>query len=131
VTQQLPVLLFDGDCAFCTSTATWIRRHIRRLDETVPYQFAELGELGVTELQCEQAVQWIGADGTVLSAHLAVAQVLVNAGSGWAFVGRAMRLPGVRWVSAIAYRWISRNRHRLPGGTPACSLDARRDHATH
>jgi predicted DCC family thiol-disulfide oxidoreductase YuxK len=107
-----------------------MQRHIRRLDAFVPYQFADLVELGVTEAQCEQAVQWIGVDRTVLSAHLAVAQLLINAGSGWSLIGRAMRVPGIRWISGVGYRWISRNRHRLPGGTPACSLAAHRDHAT-
>jgi predicted DCC family thiol-disulfide oxidoreductase YuxK len=129
VTQSLPVLLFDGDCAFCTSTVNWMKRHIRRLDETVPYQFADLDDLGVTAEQCEQAVQWVGADRTVLSAHLAAAQILVDAGKGWAVIGRVMRAPGARSISGIAYRWVSRNRYRLPGGTPACSLAAHQDNA--
>lgn len=122
----LPVLLFDGDCAFCTSCANWARRHIRHLDNTVPYQFADLSTLGVTAEQCEQAVQWVGADHTVLSAHLAVAQTLIDAGKGWAVIGGAMRLPGLRQLSGAVYRWVARNRSRLPGGTPACSIDGRR-----
>lgn len=121
-----PVLLFDGDCAFCTTCINWMQRHIRRLDATVPYQHADLGSLGVSADECERAVQWVGADGTVVSAHLAIAQVLVGAGKGWAVIGRAVRLPGMRQLSGVVYRWISRNRHRLPGGTPACSLDAHR-----
>ncbi len=121
------MLLFDGDCAFCTACVTWMRRRIRRLDATTPYQFADLATLGVTAAECEDAVQWVGVDGTVLSAHLAVAQVLIDAGTGWAVLGRAIRLPGVRRISGGVYRWVSRNRHRLPGGTPACALDGRRD----
>jgi len=117
-----PVLLFDGDCSFCTSCVEWMRRHIRRLDQTVPYQFADLPALGVTAEQCEQAVQWVGTDHTVRSAHLAVAQVLIDAGKGWALLGRAMLLPGLRQFSGLVYRWIARNRSRLPGGTPACSI---------
>ncbi|HZX53950.1 MAG TPA: DUF393 domain-containing protein [Ilumatobacteraceae bacterium] len=117
-----PVLLFDGDCSFCTSCVEWMRRHIRRLDQTVPYQFADLPALGVTAEQCAMAVQWIGSDGKVRSAHLAVAQVLIDAGTGWAVIGRAMLLPGLRQVSGVVYRWIARNRSRLPGGTPACSI---------
>jgi predicted DCC family thiol-disulfide oxidoreductase YuxK len=117
-----PVLLFDGDCSFCTSCVEWMRRHIRRLDTTVPYQFADLPALGVTSEQCEQAVQWIGADHTVLSAHVAVAQVLIDAGTGWAVIGRGMLLPGLRQLSGVVYRWIARNRFRLPGGTPACAI---------
>lgn len=121
-----PVLLFDGDCAFCTTCATWMQRHIRRLDSAVPYQFAELDALGVTAADCERALQWVGTDGTVLSAHLAVAQVLVGAGRGWAVIGHAIRLPGIRWISGLVYRWVARNRHRLPGGMPACAVDPHR-----
>jgi predicted DCC family thiol-disulfide oxidoreductase YuxK len=127
VSIALPVLLFDGDCSFCTSCANWARRHIRHLDNTVPYQFADLPPLGVTAEQCEQALQWVGADHTVLSAHLAVAQTLIDAGKGWAVIGRTMRLPGLRQLSGAVYRWVARNRSRLPGGTPACSIENRRD----
>ena len=43
---------------------------------------------------------------------------------------KAVQLPvlgpaGIRAVNTLAgivYRWVARNRHRLPGGTPACSL---------
>jgi predicted DCC family thiol-disulfide oxidoreductase YuxK len=126
VSPELPVLLFDGDCAFCTSCVKWMQRHMRRLDTTVPYQRADLDSLGVTEAQCEAALQWVGADRTVYSANLAVAQVLIDAGKGWAVIGRATRLPGIRQLTAVTYRWIARNRHRLPGGTPACSLEAHR-----
>ena len=121
-----PVLLFDGDCGFCTTCVIWARRHIHRLDATLPYQHADLASLGISADECERAVQWVGADGTVLSAHLAIAQTLADAGKGWAVVGRAIRLPGLRQISGVVYRWISRNRHRLPGGTPACDLDAQR-----
>jgi len=126
VSVALPVLLFDGDCSFCTSCANWARRHIRHLDTMVPYQFADLPALGVTPEQCEQAVQWVGIDHRVLSAHLAVAQTLIDAGKGWAVIGRAMRLPGLRQLCGAVYRWVARNRSRLPGGTPACSIESRR-----
>jgi predicted DCC family thiol-disulfide oxidoreductase YuxK len=125
MSQVLPVLLFDGDCAFCTSCVGWMRRHIVTLDATEPYQFADLAALGVTAEQCEQAVQYISADGTAIGAHLAIAKVLVDAGKGWRVLGRLIAAPGLRAVSAVVYRWVSRNRHRLPGGTPACAMPTR------
>jgi predicted DCC family thiol-disulfide oxidoreductase YuxK len=126
VNAKPPVLLFDGDCGFCTTCATWMQRHIRRLDTTLPYQRADLDALGVTVAECEQAVQWIAADGTVFSAEMAVAHVLIDAGKGWAVIGRAICVPGIRQISGVVYRSVARNRHRLPGGTPACSIDAHR-----
>ena len=32
--------------------------------------------------------------------------------------------PPFAWVASAAYKWIAKNRHRLPGGTPACSMPA-------
>ena len=58
------------------------------------------------------------------SAQDAVARVLL-AGRPWLRpVGAAMLAPGVNAVAGMAYRWVALNRHRLPGGTPACSLPA-------
>lgn len=124
---QRPVLLFDGDCAFCTTCANWGKRHIRGLGPIEPSQLADLDALGVTAAECDAALQWVGADGTVASGHFAVAQALIDAGKGWRVIGRAIRLPGIRQVTGVVYRWVARNRHRLPGGTPACSIEGRRD----
>ena len=116
-----PLLVFDGDCAFCT---TWARRGQRwlGLDHVEPWQFLDLDTLPVTEAECRQAVQWVSADGSVASAHDAVIAALRNAGGGWALLGRVVGLPGVRMCAAIVYRLVARYRYRMPGGTTACRL---------
>ena len=119
--RQRPVLLYDGDCAFCTTCVRLLER-IGPDAEIVAWQFADLPELGVTEEQAADAVQWVEPDGTVRSGHEAAAAVLRTAGRIWRAVGRAILLPGVSWVAARAYRWIADNRYRLPGGTPACAV---------
>jgi predicted DCC family thiol-disulfide oxidoreductase YuxK len=121
-TPDRPVLVFDGDCAFCTSSVNVLRRWVRRLPRIVAWQHADLGSLGLTRKECQEAVQWVGQDGRVLSGEHALAQVLVDAGRGWWLAGRLMQLPGIRWLAGVVYRWTARNRHRLPGGTPACSI---------
>ncbi len=128
VTPVMPVLLYDGDCAFCSSCVRLLRRWVRRLPEVAPYQFSDLGGLGITSAECSEAVQWVGRDGARASGHLAVAAVLLGAGRGWAIIGHLLRAPVLSSIAGWAYRWIARNRHRLPGGTPACSLgpDGRR-----
>jgi predicted DCC family thiol-disulfide oxidoreductase YuxK len=118
-----PVLVYDGDCAFCTSSVRLLERVVRRRPRIVAWQHVDLDELGLTRAACEEAVQWIGADGTRCSADRAIAQVFKNAGGLWWLVGAFMSLPGVRWVAGVVYRWTARNRHRLPGGTPACGLN--------
>jgi predicted DCC family thiol-disulfide oxidoreductase YuxK len=118
-----PVLVFDGDCAFCTSCARLLGR-IGPKAEIVAWQVADLDQLGITAAQAAEAVQWIEADGTVRSGHEALAAALGTAGWVWRLAGRAILLPGVSPMVAAAYRLIARNRHRLPGGTPACATGA-------
>lgn len=117
-----PVLVFDGDCAFCTSCARLVEKRIGPDAEIVAWQLADLAELGVSEEQATAAVQWVEADGTVRSGHEAIAAMLKSSGSIWRIIGRILLLPGISWTAARAYRLIANNRHRLPGGTPACEL---------
>jgi predicted DCC family thiol-disulfide oxidoreductase YuxK len=116
------LLLYDGDCAFCTSTVQLIERRVRPPAELVPWQFADLPSLGTTRTRVEREVVWIGRDGRVDGGAQAVASLLLEAGRGWAVVGTLLRLPLIRWLARLAYVVVSRNRHRLPGGTPACGL---------
>lgn len=118
--RSRPLLLFDGDCAFCTSSARLLER-IGPDAEIVAWQLTGLEELGLTREQAADAVQWIGVDGTIRSGHEAVAAALCGAGGIWRLGGRTLLLPGLSWVAARAYRLIAANRHRLPGGTPACA----------
>jgi predicted DCC family thiol-disulfide oxidoreductase YuxK len=118
--RSRPVLLFDGDCAFCTSSARVLER-IGPDAEIVAWRLADLNELGLTEAQVTEAVQWVEVDGTVRSGHEAIAAALGSAGRIWRLAGRLLLLPGVSRVAARLYRLIADNRRRLPGGTPACA----------
>lgn len=122
--QQRPVLVFDGDCAFCTSCARVLER-IGPQADVVAWQAADLGELGITAAQAAEAVRWVEADGMVRAGHEAIAAALATADRpGWRILGRALLLPGVSPLAAAGYRLVARNRHRLPGGTPACAAGA-------
>jgi predicted DCC family thiol-disulfide oxidoreductase YuxK len=118
--RERPILLYDGDCAFCTTCARAIER-IGPDAEIVAWQLADLDELGVAEEQAADAVQWVRTDGTVRSGHEAIAAVLGSAGRIWKVIGGALLLPGISWLAARAYRLTADNRYRLPGGTPACA----------
>ena len=126
--------LYDGDCSFCSSCAGFIERRIPTGADVKPWQFADLDALGVTQPQAEDAVIWVPATGEggrsarTTAGPEAIARLLVDAGSFWRPLGWMLDLPPVRWVAWPVYRLISRNRHRLPGGTAACSLpQAERD----
>ncbi|MBM6404770.1 DUF393 domain-containing protein [Phycicoccus sp. CSK15P-2] len=119
-----PVLVFDGDCAFCTTSADALRR-LRRSPADFgvePWQHLDLTSLGLSEDACAEAVQWVAADGRVSGAERAVARSLLASRAWVRPVGALLLAPGVRPLAGAVYRWVARNRHRLPGGTPACSL---------
>lgn len=121
VGQTRPLLIFDGDCGFCTTSARAGQRWLG-LEHVEPWQFLDLDTLPVTEDQCQAAVQWVAVDGTVASAHEAVIASLRHAGGFWGLPGRMLALPVIRSLAGVVYRTVARYRYRMPGGTPACRL---------
>jgi predicted DCC family thiol-disulfide oxidoreductase YuxK len=117
-----PLLVFDGDCAFCTSSVRLLEK-IGPEAEIIAWQQADLGALGLSEEAAAAAVQWVETDGTIRSGHEAVAAALGSAGGVWALARRALLAPGIAPIAAGAYRLVAANRQRLPGGTPACAVD--------
>ena len=133
-----PVLVFDGDCAFCTTCVTAAERYLRQTLasggwDAVAYQFADLAELDVrgggrgevSGERAEREVLWVTPGGRVYGGAQAVARLLMRSGGAPAYLGGLLALAPVRPVAALVYRWIAANRHRLPGGTPACALASR------
>jgi predicted DCC family thiol-disulfide oxidoreductase YuxK len=117
-----PTFLFDGDCAFCSTCARFVERRIPTRADVRPWQGADLDALGVTQAEAEAAVQWIAPGGSAAAGPEAIARLLVDAGSFWRPLGWLLDLPPVRWLAWPVYRLVARNRHRMPGGTAACSL---------
>jgi predicted DCC family thiol-disulfide oxidoreductase YuxK len=114
-------LLYDGDCAFCSSSVQWLVRRRVRVDVVVPWQHADLAAHGLTQQQCESAVQLVLPEGT-WSGHAAVGKLLLRSQWWWKPIGVLLLVPPTSWLARLGYRWIASNRYRLPGGTPACAL---------
>lgn len=121
IVDPTPLLIFDGDCAFCTSSVRFIERRIRRHPRIQPWQRSDLAGLGLTQEQCETAVQLI-ENGRVTSAHVAVARLLIYGKRGWAVLGYLLLAPGIKQIAGVVYRWVAKNRDRMPGGTAECAL---------
>jgi predicted DCC family thiol-disulfide oxidoreductase YuxK len=116
------VLLYDGDCGFCTRSAMFLRKRLRTPVEVLPWQSVDLAPLGVTAAQCAEAVQYV-AGGRVSAGPAAVADVLRGARARlWRLAGWLLGRRPALVLAGPVYRWIARNRHRLPGGTVACEL---------
>jgi predicted DCC family thiol-disulfide oxidoreductase YuxK len=123
--QQL--LVYDGDCGFCTSAADWISRRWPESDSAplaVPWQNLApdvLGEASLSQEDVKRAAWWIhGAQRE--EGSRAVGRALIAAGKGWAIAGRVLLVPPISWIAPLGYRLIARYRYRLPGGTPACKV---------
>ena len=125
-----PTFVYDGDCAFCTRCARFAERWVPSAAVIVPWQFADLAALGLTPQQCEEAVQWVDGSGPALAGPDAIARLLRSSRPAWRPVGRLLQLPPVRALAWPAYRWVARNRHRMPGGTAACALPQQYRQAT-
>lgn len=117
-----PLLVFDGDCAFCTTWVNRSRELLPRFPEALPYQWIDYSELGLTEHDVHNYA-WFVTPTKQFAGHLAFAALMrAQRGFGWRFVGWILSTPPFSWIAAVGYRLIARYRHKLPGGTPACAL---------
>jgi predicted DCC family thiol-disulfide oxidoreductase YuxK len=121
VSDSGPTLVYDGDCGFCTTCVAFIHRRLPTDAHVVAWQHADLDALGVSRQQAQRKVQWVDG-GAVCGGHQAVGRLLLDAGGWWAIPGRLALTPPFSWVAALLYKVVADNRHRLPGGTPACAL---------
>ena len=124
--ETTPLLIYDGDCSFCSSSARWITARWHGRQQAIAWQHMSaerLEHLGLTLADVEGAAWWIDPSrGVRASGAPAVARAL-RAADGWpSLVGRLLLVPPFRWLAAGAYPVIARWRHRLPGGTPACRM---------
>lgn len=122
--RERPVLVYDGDCGFCTSSVRFLERHVPVRAAVVAYQFADLGALGTNAERAGYEVLWIDRAGRVSGGAEAVGRMLTEAGGPWRALGVIMRVAPVSWAARAVYRLIANNRHRMPGGTAACALPA-------
>ncbi|MEZ5139797.1 MAG: DUF393 domain-containing protein [Acidimicrobiales bacterium] len=125
-TRRPPVFLYDGDCAFCSASAEFlVRRAPTPGTEVVPWQFTALEPLGVTLQEADESVVHVDAELHRTYGPVAIAVLLRSSTSLlWRVVGRLLGLRATLLVAWPVYRWVARNRHRMPGGTATCSLPA-------
>jgi len=123
--QPRPVLIFDGECGFCTTSARFLHRWVVRdgFTHVAPWQLLDLDALGLTEDQCRAAVQWVGESGQIASGHAAIAATLRAGYPVWRPAGKLIMAPGFSRLAERLYAWVADHRYALPGGTPACRME--------
>lgn len=116
------LLVYDGDCAFCTTWVQRLEKVLGKFPEAQPWQRLDLDELGLTNSDVASYV-WLLSDGRRYRGHAAFGELLcMQRSRGLRFLGRLVATPPLSWVARVGYFLIARFRHRLPGGTPACAM---------
>ena len=119
-----PLLIFDGDCGFCTTAVTWATRLLPAMPHASPFQWTDLEMHGVTRAQAAHRV-WFVADGQRFGGAAAVAAILRRQPiAALRFFGWLGTVPPWSWAAELGYRLVARYRRKLPGGTPACRMPA-------
>ena len=113
------MLVYDGDCAFCRRCVVAMQRFVRGAPRAVPSRDAPLADLGLTQGECDEAVQWVRGTEHRSGAR-AVAAVLRNGGGLWPVAGVLLDAPVVRSAAAAVYRRVAGRRACLvePPGEP-------------
>ncbi|MEY9210922.1 DUF393 domain-containing protein [Thermobifida halotolerans] len=115
--MNAPLLVYDGDCGFCVS---WVRAVERRVTDGVGVETAAWQDLDLDEplrRRAREEVLLLHPDGRRVWGGVDVAAVLLlnSAHPYWRPLGSLLRRPVIRDAGAALYRWVARNRHRLPG----------------
>jgi len=108
-----PVLVYDGDCDFCSRQARYWQRLTGEAIDYVPCQEAADKHPGITQEEIARGIQLLMPDGSRHRGAAAAFRVLAAGGrSGWLRASRL--LPGFAALAEAAYR--TTNRHRLAAG---------------
>lgn len=115
------LLIYDGDCGFCTRTAVWLRRRLGPGYQIQPSQrLPNLAELGLDKRKVHEAAYWIDPDGRKHRGHRAILRAVRASGGLLGPLARLALIWPVDPMAAWIYGVVARNRHRLPGGTDHC-----------
>jgi len=90
-----PVLIFDGDCGFRTTSVNFAQRRVPIRAVVARWQRTDLASLGIDRTQAEASVLWVARDGEVSAGPDAVAALLRDAGGWWRPVGSDAQHSGI------------------------------------
>ena len=120
------VLLYDGDCAFCSRCVDWGFSQLNAFPTALTSQSQsdeQLRQLGLSRPQVTERVYLVLPDGRSFGGASAVAQLLrLQTAWWWVAIGTALTLPGIRSLAEFAYKLVASNRHRMPGASESCEL---------
>lgn len=118
-------LIYDGDCGFCTRVAKFGERHKKRDYESLSWQSieSELKDYGLTQSDVMQRVYWVDDNQQVYGGASALFQASKNLRFPFQLFSLLSFIPGVSFIAEPIYRFVAKNRYRLPESTDSCRLD--------
>lgn len=111
-----PLLIYDGDCGFCTYWARYWQKLTQDRVSYEPYQQAAIRFPQIPIAEFQRAVQYIAPDGQIASAAKASFLTLSHARGKGIWLALYRSLPGFAAISEWAYKFIASQRpafHRL------------------
>ncbi len=105
-----PLLIYDGDCAFCVCSIARLRKLTGNAIAYRPYQEAADGFPGISIEEFRRAVQLIGSDGKVSSGAEASLLALAAAPRHGIWIKLYRSLPGFAWCAESVYAFVSTHR---------------------
>jgi predicted DCC family thiol-disulfide oxidoreductase YuxK len=114
------VLIYDGDCAFCTLWVNRLRSWLPAFPETKTSQSVSLDDYALSADDVAKYA-WYVTRTHQYAGHLAASALLrAQPVLGLRLLGVLIATPPISWIAALVYSFVSRFRHTLPGGTPSC-----------
>jgi predicted DCC family thiol-disulfide oxidoreductase YuxK len=114
------VLIYDGDCAFCTLWVNRLTGWLPVFPSTKTSQSISLDAYALSDTDVEKYA-WYVTPTHHYAGHLAASALFrVQPTFGFRLLGRLLATPPMSWAAAGVYAFTARFRHKLPGGTPSC-----------
>ena len=99
-------VIFDGDCAFCQQSVTWIARKLTIT--ALPFQTSDLAPFNLTKELCAKQV-YVVSQGTTYGGAAAIAFLLKRRGnriqSGSITASGPIGRAGYRWIASHRNSW--------------------------
>lgn len=120
------LLIFDGDCAFCTKCVLWGGKRLNPWLETKASQTLNPADFGLTPEDFKKSIWLVNPQNTgqkPLGANRAVAKILQEQHNVlWRALGIVLDIWWIRPIARGTYFLVAKNRGRLPGATAECQL---------
>src|SRR5436305_13967591 len=107
---ERPVMIYDGDCAFCRARVEGWREAVGSQIDFVPFQEAAAKLPQIPEREFRRAVHFIDAGGRVSRGAEAVFRAMASCGRKRLLLWLYVSLPPFAFAAELVYRFIAANR---------------------